>query len=299
MGLKTFSNFPLEEIREYIDWTFFFMAWELKGVFPAILTDKRQGEEARKLFAEANNLLDEIVERKLFRANGVVGLWPANSVGDDIEIYKDEERSEVIGKFHHLRQQLKMKNQAPNLCLSDYIAPKHSGRIDYIGGFAVTAGVGMNKWVEEAKEEGNDYRAILLQTLSDRLAEAYAEVMHIKVRKEIWGYAPDETLSKDEIWKMKYQGIRPALGYPACPEHTEKGELFRLLQATDRTGISLTENFAMYPTASVSGQYFALSDSYYFGVDKIGKDQVQDYAKRKSMKVEEVERFLNANLNYK
>jgi 5-methyltetrahydrofolate--homocysteine methyltransferase len=298
LGVKTFSGFSLEEIREYIDWTFFFMAWELKGTFPKILTDERQGAEARKLFAEANTLLDEIVERNLFKANGVVGFWPANSVGDDIEIYSDEQRSGVIGKFHHLRQQQKAKPGKPNYCLSDYIAPKETGKIDYVGGFAVTAGVGMKKWVEEAKEEGDDYRSILLQTLSDRLAEAFAEVMHIKVRKELWGYAPDENLSKEEIWKMKYEGIRPALGYPACPEHSEKQELFRLLEATDRTGISLTENFAMYPTASVSGQYFAHPESFYFGVGKISRDQVEDYAKRKEMSVEEVERLLNADINY-
>ncbi|HOO85169.1 MAG TPA: vitamin B12 dependent-methionine synthase activation domain-containing protein, partial [Prolixibacteraceae bacterium] len=299
LGVKMFSDFSLEEIREYIDWTFFFMAWELKGTFPKILTDEKQGAEARKLFAEANTLLDEIVERKLFRANGVVGFWPANAVGDDIEIYSDENRSEVIGKFHHLRQQLKPKDGKASMCLSDYIAPKESGIIDYVGGFAVTAGVGMEKWVAEAKDNGDDYRAIMLQTLSDRLAESFAEVMHTKVRTELWGYAADENLSKEEIWKMKYAGIRPALGYPACPEHSEKQELFRLLMATERTGISLTENFAMYPTASVSGQYFANPESYYFGVDKIGRDQVEDYAKRKGMPIEEVERFLNADLNYK
>lgn len=299
IGLKNFSSFSLEEIREYIDWTFFFMAWEMKGTFPKILTDETQGTEARKLFMEANTLLDEIVERKMFRANGVVGLWPANSVGDDIEIYEDESRTKVIGKFHHLRQQLKQKESNTNLCLSDFIAPKESGIADYVGGFAVTTGIGMEKWVAEAKEEGNDYRAIMLQTLSDRLAEAFAEVLHTKVRTELWGYAANESLSKEEIIKVKYQGIRPALGYPACPEHSEKQELFRLLMATERTGISLTENFAMYPTASVSGQYFAHPDSHYFGVDKISRDQVEDYAKRKAMPVEEVERFLNADLNYK
>ena len=299
LGLKNFSGFSLEEIREYIDWTFFFMAWEMKGTFPKILTDETQGAEARKLFMEANTLLDEIAERKMFRANGVVGLWPANSVGDDIEIYEDESRTKVIGKFHHLRQQLKQKESNTNLCLSDFIAPKESGIADYVGGFAVTTGIGMEKWVTEAKEDGNDYRAIMLQTLSDRLAEAFAEVLHTKVRTELWGYAANENLSKEEIIKVQYQGIRPALGYPACPEHSEKQELFRLLQANERTGISLTENFAMYPTASVSGQYFAHPESHYFGVDKISRDQVEDYAKRKNMTTEEVERFLNADLNYK
>jgi 5-methyltetrahydrofolate--homocysteine methyltransferase len=299
LGVKSFSGFSLEEIREYIDWTFFFLAWELKGTFPKILTDETRGAEARKLFMEANTLLDEIIERKLFRANGVVGFWPANSVEDDIEIYEDENRSTVIGTFHHLRQQVKSKDGKPNMCLADYIAPKESGIADYIGGFAVTAGVGMDKWVAEAKEEGNDYRAIMLQTLSDRLAEAFAEILHIRVRTQLWGYAAGENLSREEIFKAEYKGIRPALGYPACPEHSEKQELFRLLQATERTGISLTENFAMYPTASVSGLYFAHPGSYYFGVDKIGRDQVENYALRKNMPVEEVERFLNADLNYK
>ena len=297
-GIKVFSGYPLEEIREYIDWTFFFMAWEMKGTFPAILTDKKQGDEARKLFMEANNLLDEIVERKLFRANGVAGIWPANSIGDDIEVYSDENRSEVTGKFHFLRQQIKHKDGAPDVCLSDFIAPKESGIIDYIGGFAVTTGVGMKKWVDEAKEDGNDYRAILLQTLSDRLAEAFAELLHLKVRKSVWAYASEENLAKDEIIAGQYRGIRPAMGYPACPDHTEKKELFRMLNATEITGISLTENFAMYPTASVSGLYFAHPESHYFGVEKLSRDQISDYAVRKGMSIEEVERFLNADINY-
>jgi len=299
LGVKSFPGFSLEEVRQYIDWTFFFMAWEMKGTFPKILTDEKQGAEARKLFMEANTLLDEIIERKLFRANGVVGFWPANSNGDDIEIYEDESRSKVTGIFHNLRQQVEPKGGKPSMCLADFIAPKESGIADYIGGFAVTSGVGMEKWVAEAKEEGNDYRAILMQTLSDRLAEAFAEVLHVKVRTQLWGYAPNENLSKEELHKVAYKGIRPAMGYPACPEHSEKQELFHILQATERTGITLTENFAMYPTASVSGLYFGNPDSFYFGVDKIGRDQVEDYAKRKDMPIEEVERFLNADLNYK
>jgi 5-methyltetrahydrofolate--homocysteine methyltransferase len=298
IGVKAYSGYSLEEIREYIDWTYFFMAWEMKGTFPAILTDKKQGDEARKLFMEANNLLDEIVERKLFRANGVAGIWPANSLGDDIEVYSDDNRSEVTGKFHFLRQQIKHKDGSPDVCLSDFIAPKESGLNDYIGGFAVTAGIGMKKWVDEAKESGNDYRAILMQTLSDRLAEAFAELLHLKVRKSLWGYASDENLGKDEIIDCQYRGIRPAMGYPACPDHTEKKELFRLLNATEITGISLTENFAMYPTASVSGLYFAHPQSHYFGVEKLSKDQIADYATRKEMPVEEVERFLNSDINY-
>lgn len=298
IGIKVYSGYSLEEIREYIDWTFFFMAWEMKGTFPAILTDKKQGDEARKLFMEANNLLDEIVERKLFRANGVAGIWPANSIGDDVEVYSDETRSEVTGKFHFLRQQIKHKDGAPDICLSDFIAPKESGLNDYIGGFAVTTGIGMKKWVDEAKENGDDYRAILMQTLSDRLAEAFAELLHLKVRKSLWGYASDENLAKDEIVAGQYRGIRPAMGYPACPDHTEKKELFRMLNATEITGISLTENFAMYPTASVSGLYFAHPESHYFGVEKLSRDQISDYAIRKGMSVEEVERFLNSDINY-
>ena len=198
-----------------------------------------------------------------------------------------------------LRQQFRPKEGEPNLSLADYIAPKESGVADYLGGFAVTAGIGMDRWVTEAKEAGNDYRAILLQTLSDRLAEAFAEVLHTTVRRELWGYAPDEALTSEEILRMKYRGIRPALGYPACPDHTGKQELFRLLGATESTGISLTDNYAMYPTASVSGLYFAHPDSFYFGVDKLGRDQIEEYARRKGMSVAEVERFLNSDLNYK
>ncbi len=297
-GVKSFPGYSLEEIREYIDWTFFFMAWEMKGTFPKILTDEKQGLEARKLFMEANTLLDEVIENKMFRANGVVGIWPANSIGDDVEIYSDETRSDIKGNFRFLRRQIKSKDGSPNISLSDFIAPKETGKTDYIGGFAVTTGIGMKKWVEEAKESGNDYRAILLQTLSDRLAEAFAEVLHLRLRKSLWGYSKDENLSKEELTKGMYRGLRPAMGYPACPDHTEKKELFRLLNASEVTGISLTENFAMYPTASVSGLYFAHPGSHYFGVDKIGRDQIEDYSARKEMPIEEVERFLNADLNY-
>ena len=299
LGVRAFNNFPLQELRAAIDWTFFFLAWEMKGSYPKILSDPERGEEARKLLDEANHLLDEIVERNLFTANGVVGLWPAHSAGDDIELYADDTRQEVIGRLPQLRQQFRPKEGEPNLSLADYIAPKESGVADYLGGFAVTAGIGMDRWVTEAKEAGNDYRAILLQTLSDRLAEAFAEVLHTKVRRELWGYAPDEALTSEEILRMKYRGIRPALGYPACPDHTGKQELFRLLGATEQTGISLTENYAMYPTASVSGLYFAHPDAFYFGVDKLGRDQIEEYARRKGMSVAEVERFLNSDLNYR
>lgn len=299
LGVRTFSNFPLQSLREAIDWTFFFHAWQMKGSYPKILDDPERGVEARKLLDEANELLDEIVSDKLFVANGVVGFWPAHTEGDDIVLYADDSRSEVIGHFPQLRQQFRTKEGEPNLSLADYISPVGSGVADYVGGFAVTAGIGMDRWVSEAKEAGNDFRAILLQTLSDRLAEAFAEVLHTLVRRELWGYAPDEALTHEEILRMKYRGIRPAIGYPACPDHTGKKELFRLLNATEQTGISLTDNFAMYPTASVSGLYFAHPDSFYFGVDKISRDQVEEYAVRIKMPVSEAERFLNADLNYK
>ncbi|MGE4567879.1 MAG: methionine synthase [Bacteroidales bacterium] len=299
LGVRAFGNFPLQALREAIDWTFFFHAWQMKGSYPKILDDPERGVEAKKLLDEANLLLDEIIANNLFVANGVVGFWPAQSDGDDILLYADDSRREVIGCLPQLRQQFLAKEGEPNLSLADYIAPVGSGVADYVGGFAVTAGIGMERWVSEAKEAGNDFRAILLQTLSDRLAEAFAEVLHTRVRRELWGYAPEEALTNEEILRMKYRGIRPAIGYPACPDHTGKQELFRLLQATEHTGITLTDNFAMYPTASVSGLYFAHPDSFYFGVDKISRDQVEAYAVRMKMAVSEVERFLNADVNYK
>ncbi|WP_025862702.1 methionine synthase [Prolixibacter bellariivorans] len=298
-GVKVFDDYPLEELREYIDWTFFFLAWELRAHFPDVLNDPKMGEEARKLFADANAMLDEIIEKKMLRASGVFGLWPANAVGEDIELYIDESRTEKVGTFHHLRQQtIKKEDGKPNYCLSDFVAPKESGVKDYCGGFAVTAGIGLEKWVEEYKADHNDYKAIMLEALADRLAEAFAERLHERVRKEFWAYVPDENLTKEELIRVKYQGIRPALGYPACPEHSEKENLFNLLDAEKNTGIKLTEHFAMYPTASVSGQYFAHPDSIYFGVDKVGKEQVEDYARRKNESVEFIEKFLPVNLNY-
>ena len=298
-GVKVFDDYPLEELREYIDWTFFFLAWELRAHFPDVLDDPKMGKEARKLFADANALLDEIIEKKMLKASGVFGLWPANTVGEDIELYSDESRTEKVGTFHHLRQQTIKKEDSPNYCLSDFVAPKESGVKDYCGGFAVTAGIGLEKWVKEYKEDHNDYKAIMLEALADRLAEAFAERLHERVRKEFWAYVPDENLTKEELIRVKYQGIRPALGYPACPEHSEKANLFNLLDAEKNAGITLTEHFAMYPTASVSGQYFAHPNSIYFGVDKVGKEQVEDYARRKNESVEFIEKFLPVNLNYK
>jgi len=298
-GIKLFEDYPIEELREDIDWTFFFLAWEFRGKYPAILDDPNQGVEVRKLFDEANNFLDEIISKKMITAKGVFGIWPANSVSDDIEIYSDDNRQTIIGKFHHLRQQQKRGGSLPNYCLSDFVAPKNTGIADYCGGFAVTAGIGVAEWVEKFKKEGNDYQAILLESLADRLAEAFAERLHERVRKEFWGYAPDENLSALDLINCKYQGIRPAAGYPACPEHSEKKTLFDLLGASEKADIHLTEHFSMYPTASVCGQYFAHRDAVYFGLERIAKDQVTDFAHRKNVPVEYVEKFLPSNLNYK
>jgi len=298
-GIKVFDDYPFEELRHDIDWTFFFLAWEFRGKFPAILDDPNQGAEVRKLYEEANNFLDEIIAKKMITAKGIFGIWPANSVGDDIELYTGEDRTTLVGKFHHLRQQQKRGAGLHNYCLSDFVAPKNTGIADYCGGFAVTAGIGVAEWVEKFKSEGNDYQAILLESLADRLAEAFAERLHERVRKEFWGYAPDENLSALDLINCKYQGIRPAAGYPACPEHSEKKVLFDLLGATNKADIHLTEHFSMYPTASVCGQYFAHQNAVYFGLERIAKDQVVDFANRKNVPVEYVEKFLPSNLSYK
>ena len=298
IGVKQLIDFPLEELRKYIDWSFFFYAWELKGKFPEILNDELQGEEAQKLYADANQMLDEIIEKKMIQANGVFGIWPANSQGDDIVLYNDENRSKEIGRFYHLRQQEAKKSGSPNYCLSDFVAPAECERMDYFGAFAVTAGIGIEKWTQQFRDTNDDYSAIMLEALADRLAEAFAELLHEKVRKEYWGYASEEKLSIEELFRVDYQGIRPALGYPACPEHHEKGNLFKLLNA-EAVGMSLTEHFAMRPNASVSGQYFVHPESKYFSLEKIGKDQVEDYARRKGIAVETVEQFIPTNLNYK
>jgi len=298
-GVRLFEDYSLAELRSYIDWTFFFLAWEFKGKYPAILDDLKQGVEARKLLDDANQFLDEIIANKMITANGIFGIWPANSVGDDIELYADENRKSLAGKFHHLRQQQKKGPGFPNYCLSDFVAPKSSGIADYCGGFAVTAGIGVAQWVKRYKKEGNDYRAILLESLADRLAEAFAERLHERVRKEFWAYSPDENLTIDDLIRGRYQGIRPAAGYPACPEHSEKKVLFDLLNATEKAGIALTEHFSMFPTTSVCGQYFAHRDSVYFGLEKIAKDQVVDFARRKEVSVDYIEKFLPSNLNYK
>ena len=299
LGVKTFDDFPLEEIRPYIDWTFFFHAWQMKGSYPKILDDPEKGTEARKLFEDGQNLLDLIIEEKLLGARAVIGLFPANALpNDDIEIYADESREEVLETFHFLRQQRQKPPGRPNRSLADYVAPKETGLEDYMGFFAVTAGLNEEEVSRRFREEHDDYNAIMVQALGDRLSEAFAELMHEKVRKEFWGYAAEEKLDKVSLIKEEYHGIRPAPGYPACPEHTEKGTLWELLEAEKNSGIKLTESYAMSPGSAVSGFYFSHPESRYFGVAEIGRDQVTDYAERKGMTLEEAEKWLAPNLAY-
>ncbi|SMO89115.1 methionine synthase [Fodinibius sediminis] len=298
MGPRIFDNYPLQEIRNYIDWGPFFIAWQMKGKYPDILEDDKYGKEARKLFNDANALLDKIIDQRLLKAKAVLGLYPANAVGDDIELYTDDNRSEVLTIFHTLRQQAQKRRGQPNKALSDFVAPKDSGIADYIGGFAVTAGIGAPELVRQFEEKHDDYNAILTKALADRLAEAFTELLHEKVRKEIWGYAPDESYSNESLIREQYVGIRPAAGYPAQPDHTEKRILFDLLDAESNADIHLTEHFAMHPAASVSGLYFAHPDATYFNVGDLGRDQIEDYAQRKGMTVKEMERWLGSNLNY-
>lgn len=299
IGNKYFNDYPLEELRAYIDWTPFFQTWMLKGKFPRIFEDQVIGKEARKLYDDANQMLDEVISGRLLRANGAIGLYPANSVADDtIEIYSDDTRNHVIKRFHYLRQQGKKGSNIPNLSLSDFIAPKESGINDYMGFFAVTTGLGIESLVEKFQKDHDDYNSIMIKAIADRLAEAFAERMHERVRKEFWAYSSNENLENEELIKEKYQGIRPAPGYPACPDHTEKPPMFDLLDVTDKTGIILTESNAMYPAAAVSGMYFSHPDAKYFGLGKISKDQVIKYAERKDMPVEVIEKWLAPNLNY-
>jgi len=293
-GMQTFPDYPLEEIAEYIDWSPFFHAWELKGVYPAILESEKYGVRAKELFEDGQRVLRELIDDKSLRANGVQGFFPVNSVGDDVEIYADEEKSETLTIFRFLRQQ-RERGSKPNYCLADFIAPKESGRIDYIGAFAVTTGIGADKLAAKYESEHDDYTAIMVKALADRCAEAFAELLHQKAR-EAWGYGKDEALSKADLIQEKYRGIRPAAGYPACPDHTEKRVLFDLLQAESNAGISLTENFAMAPAASVSGLYFAHPKSLYFDVGPIANDQLEDYARRKGISPDEARRWLGPNL---
>lgn len=296
IGTKTFADYDLKEIAEYIDWTPFFRTWELAGKYPQILEDELVGQEAKRVFADAQQMLQQIITEKWLEAKAVIGIWEANTENDDtIIVY---ENNQPIGQLHQLRQQSKKAAGVPNISLADFIAPKESGIKDYIGGFAVTTGIGIEKHIARFEADHDDYHSILLKALADRLAEAFAELMHQKVRKEYWGYAANETLENDDLIKEKYVGIRPAPGYPACPNHTLKTDLFKLLDATNKTGIELTESLAMYPTAAVSGMYFAHPESKYFGVGKIEKDQLEAYAEANQLNLDVAERWLGSVLGY-
>jgi 5-methyltetrahydrofolate--homocysteine methyltransferase len=297
IGTRTFAPYDLEELARYIDWTPYFASWELVGRYPQILADDIVGEAATSLFNDTQPILDRILKEKLFEARGVVGFWPANSDGDDIVLYTDDTRAAELTRLHTLRQQMGKSEGKPNTALSDFIAPVGAAP-DYIGGFAVTAGHGERAFAEEMRAKGDDYTAIIAAALADRLAEAFAERMHERVRRELWGYAPDEGLSVEDVIAEKYVGIRPAAGYPAQPDHTEKGELFRILNAPAETGMALTESYAMTPGAAVSGLYFAHPKAHYFGVGKIDRDQVEDYARRKGWDLATAERWLSPILNY-
>jgi 5-methyltetrahydrofolate--homocysteine methyltransferase len=298
-GLTRFDDYDLAELVARIDWGPFFAVWEMRGRFPDILEDPKLGETARHTYNDARAMLQRIVGEKWLTARGVVGLWPANSVGDDIEIYADETRSRVLATVHTLRQQMaRGEGGRANLALADFVAPKDSGKPDWFGGFAVTAGIGVDDAVKRFEAAHDDYSAIMVKALADRLAEAFAERLHERVRKEIWGYAAGETLSNAQLIAEEYRGIRPAPGYPACPDHTEKGTLFRLLDAEKNAGVTLTDAFAMWPAAAVSGYYIAHPEARYFGVGRIGRDQVEDYAERKGMTLADMERWLAPNLGY-
>ncbi|OXX36255.1 methionine synthase [Vibrio sp. V09_P4A23P171] len=296
LGVHVFDDFDVATLRRYIDWTPFFMTWSLMGKYPTIFEHEEVGEEAQSLFHDANALLDRVEREGLLKARGICALFPAASVGDDIEVYSDESRTEVAHVLHHLRQQTE-KPKGYNYCLSDYIAPKESGKRDWIGAFAVTGGIGERELADQYKAQGDDYNAIMIQAVADRLAEAFAEYLHQQVRKEIWGYAADEELSNDDLIREKYQGIRPAPGYPACPEHTEKGTLWKMLQVEQTIDMSLTTSYAMWPGASVSGWYFSHPDSRYFAIAQIQQDQMQDYAQRKGWNMQEAEKWLGPNLD--
>jgi 5-methyltetrahydrofolate--homocysteine methyltransferase len=298
VGKRVLVNYPIDEIAKYIDWTPFFQTWMLYGRYPEIFKDEKVGVEAQKLFDDAQTMLARIIAGRKLSANGVLAFYPAQSTdADDVLLYK-KDSEEVLTKLHFLRQQNKKAKDLPNFCLSDFVASQSSGKKDYIGMFAVTAGIGLEKLVQEAKANQDDYSEIMAKALADRLAEAFAELLHAKVRKEFWGYATDENISVDDMIKETYQGIRPAPGYPACPDHTEKQTIFDLLEAEKEVGITLTESFAMYPTAAVSGYYFSNPESKYFGLGKIEKDQVVEYANRKGKSLEETEKWLSPNLSY-
>ena len=297
-GVQGFTNYPLAELLGYIDWMPFFNAWEFRGKFPDILTDPVVGEAASNLYADARAMLERIVSERWLTAQAVIGLFPANSAGDDVQVYADERRGEPVVTLSFLRQQKDKPRGQAHDSLADYIAPKSSGVRDYIGAFAVTAGLGIEAHVERFERAHDDYSAIILKALADRLAEAAAEHFHERVRRELWGYAGDEEMTNEGLIRESYRGIRPAPGYPACPDHTEKAKLWRLLDVERRAGIRLTESFAMYPTAAVSGWYLAHPEAHYFAVGKIDRDQVEDYARRKGVSVAEAEKWLSPNLGY-
>jgi 5-methyltetrahydrofolate--homocysteine methyltransferase len=298
IGTRTFRTYDVADLVPYIDWTPFFQTWELKGRFPAILEDDKQGAAARQLYEDAQAMLTRIVEERWFQPKAVIGFWPANSLGDDIALYTGDSRSDKLAMLHTLRQQLQRRDGKPNVALSDFIAPSSSGVKDYIGGFVVTAGLEEERIAERFARSNDDYRSIMVKALADRIAEAFAEQMHERVRREFWAYAPDETLTNEQRIQEDYAGIRPAPGYPAQPDHTEKQTLFKLLGAEQSIGVKLTESFAMWPGSSVSGLYIAHPEAYYFGVAKVERDQVEDYALRKGMDVREAERWLAPILNY-
>ena len=298
LGTVSIDDYSLEEISHYIDWTFFFHAWKMSGKYPAIFEDPLKGEEAKKIFIDAQAMLKRIVNEKMLTANATYGIYPAHSVGDSVEIFADETKTEKLQTYHFLRNQEKKEAGVPNLCLSDFVAPAGSEIHDYMGFFVVTSGIGLEKWCAMFEADNDDYSSIMFKIMTDRLAEAFAELLHDHVRREFWGYAPDEKVTIEQMLKEDYQGIRPAPGYPACPSHLEKGDLFELLKATEKSGIKLTENYAMYPAASVSGFYFAHPDSRYFNVSRIAHDQVEDYSKRRGMELEQTEKWLQSVLNY-
>jgi 5-methyltetrahydrofolate--homocysteine methyltransferase len=298
LGTRVFETYDLAELARYIDWTPFFQTWELKGRYPAILEDEKQGEAARQLFDDAQAMLKRVIEGKWFKPKAVIGFWPAGAIDDDIRLFADETRTSELATFFTLRQQLTKRDGRPTLALSDFVAPVASGKRDYVGGFVVTAGIEEEAIAERFARANDDYSSILIKALADRFAEAFAEAMHQRVRREFWAYAPDETFTPDELVGEPYRGIRPAPGYPAQPDHTEKATLFELLDAERRIGVKLTESYAMWPGSSVSGLYLAHPQARYFGVAKVERDQVEDYARRKGMDVGEVERWLGPVLNY-
>jgi 5-methyltetrahydrofolate--homocysteine methyltransferase len=298
LGVRSFEHYSIEELARYIDWTPFFQAWELRGRFPDILTDAQFGEQASSLYADARKMLRTVIREQWLQARAVIGLFPANSIDEDVELYVDDARTQPLVRVHFLRQQKDLPEGKPHGALADFVAPKGSGVRDYFGAFALTAGIGIEPHLQRFEAAHDDYSSIMLKVLADRLAEAFAERLHERIRREFWGYAPEEKLGNEQLIREEYRGIRPAPGYPACPDHTEKATLWRLLDVDRNAGIALTESYAMYPTAAVSGWYFSHPQSRYLAVGRIDRDQVEDYALRKGLSVEEVERWLAPNLGY-